>query len=65
MTDGGPPENITELITTHMYKVGFRSYQAGYASAIAVAGFVLSMIVVVAVMCLKRSNEQTTVEVAT
>lgn len=43
MTQGGPVDS-TEVLVTYLYKVGFKQYEVGYASAIA---FVLFIIVIV------------------
>jgi raffinose/stachyose/melibiose transport system permease protein len=53
MTGGGPTEHATELMTTYMYNKGFNEYDGGYASAVAVAGFLISMSVVLVVMCIR------------
>ena len=53
MTKGGPPEHATELMTTYMYKVGINEYTGGYGSALAVAGFLVSGIIVACVMALR------------
>jgi raffinose/stachyose/melibiose transport system permease protein len=50
MTRGGPPEHVTELMTTYMYKIGIDQYNGGYGSAVAVGGFLVSVLVVAAVM---------------
>jgi len=62
MTGGGPPVSATELLTTYMFNQGIRSTRGGYASAVAVAGFVISLLVVVVVMSL-RKREPALVEV--
>ena len=63
MTRGGPPEHATELMTTYMYQVGIDRYDGGYGSAIAVAGFLVSMFVVVLVMCFRGYKGAAAVEV--
>ena len=50
MTRGGPPEHATELMTTYMYQIGIDRYNGGYGSAVAVGGFLVSMLVVAVVM---------------
>ncbi|PSL40300.1 carbohydrate ABC transporter membrane protein 1 (CUT1 family) [Planomicrobium soli] len=44
MTRGGP-NNSTEIIATYIYKVAFRSFQFGYASAISVIFMVIIAII--------------------
>jgi ABC-type sugar transport system permease subunit len=39
-----------------MYSTGFEVQRGGYASAIAVAGFLISMLVVVAVLAFRRGD---------
>jgi len=53
MTKGGPPEHVTELTTTYMYQIGIDQQTIGYGSTVAVAGFLISMLVVVGVMGLR------------
>jgi raffinose/stachyose/melibiose transport system permease protein len=50
MTRGGPPEHVTELMTTYMYQIGIDRYNGGYGSAVAVGGFLVSALVVTLVM---------------
>lgn len=59
MTDGGP-FGATELPITYMYRVGFRSSQLGYASAIACLMFVLVGIVTLLILRLRASEEAQT-----
>jgi raffinose/stachyose/melibiose transport system permease protein len=54
MTRGGPPEHETELMTTYMYHVGIMGNRLGYGSALAVAGFLVSIAVVVVIFALTR-----------
>jgi len=63
MTKGGPPEHATELMTTYMYKIGIDQQTIGYGSAVAVAGFLISMLVVAAVMCLRWHRRPAVAEV--
>lgn len=45
-TDGGPIGR-TEMLVTYLYKVGFKNYEIGYASAIAFVLFLLAVTVTV------------------
>lgn len=47
---GGGPDRRTETILTYLYEAGFRNYQFGYASAIAVANFVVAMAISLGVL---------------
>ena len=49
MTNGGP-DRRTETILTYLYEAGFKNYQFGYASAIAVANFVVAMVISLGVL---------------
>lgn len=49
MTAGGP-DRRTETILTYLYEAGFKNYQFGYASAIAVANFVVAMVISLGVL---------------
>lgn len=63
MTRGGPPEHVTELMTTYMFQIGIHQQTIGYGSAVAVAGFLISMLVVVVVMSLRAYGRPTVTEV--
>jgi raffinose/stachyose/melibiose transport system permease protein len=43
MTNGGPFQS-TEVMSTYMLKVGFRSMELGYGTAIGVAMFILILV---------------------
>jgi len=60
MTGGGPPEHVTELMTTYMFKIGIDQQTIGYGSAVAVAGFLISMLVV---MCFRWHRRPAVTEV--
>jgi raffinose/stachyose/melibiose transport system permease protein len=64
MTRGdGPWPHATDLNTTYMYKTAFMAHEYGYGSAIAVAGFVVSMLVVLAVASLRPRGSAASAEV--
>ncbi|HEY8479503.1 MAG TPA: sugar ABC transporter permease [Spirillospora sp.] len=44
VTTTGGPTHATETMAVTMYEIGFKRYQMGYASAISVAMFVISMV---------------------
>ena len=46
ITDGGPMHS-SELLSTYMYSTAFRSYNGGYASAIAIVMILLGVLVTV------------------
>jgi raffinose/stachyose/melibiose transport system permease protein len=55
MTRGdGPHPHATDLVTTYMYKTAFLEARYGYGSAVAVAGFVISMVVVLLIFAFRR-----------
>lgn len=58
MTGGGPPEHATELMTTWMYHRGIESGQGGYGSALAVAGFIVSIVIVGAIFVLTQRRPE-------
>jgi raffinose/stachyose/melibiose transport system permease protein len=55
LTNGGPGQ-ATELLTTYMYKMGFRSLDFGYASAIAVFIVIECVIAVLLIVRLFRAG---------
>ena len=55
MTDGGP-SNSTELLATYMFRQGFTNYRLGYASAIAMVMFLITLVLTVVVLV--RSNRR-------
>ncbi|NBD27346.1 carbohydrate ABC transporter permease [Paenibacillus glycinis] len=56
MTNGGPFQS-TEVMSTYMLKVGFRSLELGYGSAIGVAMFVITMIMTGVLQRMSKSEE--------
>ncbi len=57
MTTGGP-DRRSESLLTYLYEQGFRNSQFGYAASIAVANFVLAMVLSLAVLSwFRRSPE--------
>jgi ABC-type sugar transport system permease subunit len=57
MTDGGP-SNSTELLATYMFRQGFTNYRLGYASAVAVVMFLITLLLTIVVLI--RSNRRET-----
>jgi raffinose/stachyose/melibiose transport system permease protein len=57
MTDGGP-SNSTELLATYMFRQGFTNYRLGYASAVAVVMFLITLVLTIVVLI--RSNRRET-----
>ena len=57
LTNGGPG-NVSELMSTYMYKRAFGSNQYGYGSAIAVFIIVESMLVVALLRTIFTSKEE-------
>lgn len=47
VTTGGGPVGRTEMLVTYLYKVGFKDYEMGYASAIAFVLFLLAITITV------------------
>jgi raffinose/stachyose/melibiose transport system permease protein len=58
MTEGGPPDHATELVSTYMFKQGLLLDRWGYGSALAVALFAVAMIVSVSAVRLSRRLEE-------
>ncbi|MFC5653543.1 carbohydrate ABC transporter permease [Paenibacillus solisilvae] len=56
MTNGGPFQS-TEVMSTYMLKVGFRSMELGYGSAIGVAMFVITIIMTGILQKVSKSEE--------
>ncbi|SEN73863.1 carbohydrate ABC transporter permease [Paenibacillus sp. OV219] len=56
MTNGGPFQS-TEVMSTYALKIGFRSLQLGYGSAIGVAMFVIILIMTAALQRVSKSEE--------
>jgi N-acetylglucosamine transport system permease protein len=59
MTEGGP-DRATETMLTYLYKQGFKNFEFGYATAIAVANFVVAMALAFIVMAAFRRNPEST-----
>jgi N-acetylglucosamine transport system permease protein len=57
MTQGGP-DRATEVMLTYLYQTAFVNSQFGYATAIAVANFVIIMILSVAILFFTRRNPE-------
>lgn len=55
---GGGPDRRTESILTYLYEAGFKNYQFGYASAIAVVNFVVAMVVSLFILWMLRKNPE-------
>lgn len=55
---GGGPDRRTETMLTYLYEAGFKNYQFGYASAIAVANFVVAMAISLLVLWFFRHNPE-------
>lgn len=57
MTQGGPDRH-TEVMLTYLYEQAFQDSQFGYATALAVANFVVAMVLSASVMFVFRKNPQ-------
>ena len=57
MTQGGPDRG-TEVMLTYLYQQGFTSYQFGYATTLAVANFVIAMVLAAVLMFVFRKNPE-------
>lgn len=57
MTGGGPYQS-TEVMSTYMLKVGFRSMELGYGSAIGVAMFIIILIMTGILQLISRRREE-------
>jgi len=53
---GGGPLHYTELISTHLYKTGFKYYRFGEASVLSVANFIIILILSILYLYLFRSS---------
>ena len=59
MTRGDLADHASELMTTYMYRHGIRGGHLGYGSAIAVGGFLVSLLVIVPLMHLRWGGAAT------
>ncbi|EFM08864.1 binding-protein-dependent transport systems inner membrane component [Paenibacillus curdlanolyticus YK9] len=57
MTNGGPFQS-TEVMSTYMLKVGFRSMELGYGSAIGVAMFIIILVMTGVLQLISRRREE-------
>jgi N-acetylglucosamine transport system permease protein len=57
MTKGGP-DRASEVMLTYLYETAFTDYQFGYATAIAVANFLVVMILSVLILLVFRRNPE-------
>ncbi|WP_127532578.1 carbohydrate ABC transporter permease [Paenibacillus kobensis] len=57
MTNGGPFQS-TEVMSTYMLKVGFRSMELGYGSAIGVAMFIIILVMTGILQLISRRREE-------
>ncbi|MGE0970029.1 carbohydrate ABC transporter permease [Klebsiella sp. WOUb02] len=53
-TTGGGPSNATEMIMTHIYKLGFEQFDYGYASAVSFLLFAFTVVLTIAHITLKK-----------
>jgi len=53
-TTGGGPSNSTEMIMTHIYKLGFEQFDYGYASAVSFLLFSFTVILTICHLTLKK-----------
>jgi len=53
-TTGGGPSNSTEMIMTHIYKIGFEQFDYGYASAVSFLLFSFTVILTICHLTLKK-----------
>lgn len=53
-TTGGGPSNATEMIMTHIYKLGFEQFDYGYASAVSFLLFAFTVLLTVLHISLKK-----------
>lgn len=47
VTTGGGPVGKTDMLVTYLYRVGFKNYEIGYASAIAFVLFILTAVITI------------------
>jgi raffinose/stachyose/melibiose transport system permease protein len=57
MTEGGPPDHATELVSTYMFKQGILADRWGYGSALAVALFLIALAVSVSALRLSSRRD--------
>ncbi len=53
-TTGGGPSNATEMIMTHIYKLGFEQFDYGYASAVSFLLFTFTVVLTICHLTLKK-----------
>lgn len=53
-TTGGGPSNSTEMIMTHIYKLGFEQFDYGYASAVSFLLFAFTVLLTICHLTLKK-----------
>ena len=53
-TTGGGPSNATEMVMTHIYKLGFEQFDYGYASAVSFLLFTFTVILTICHLTLKK-----------
>jgi ABC-type sugar transport system permease subunit len=56
MTPDGGPDRATEVMLTYLYQQGFTNYEFGYATTLAVANFVVAMLLAGVLMFVFRRN---------
>ncbi|MFP4612045.1 MAG: carbohydrate ABC transporter permease [Spirochaetaceae bacterium] len=56
---GGGPYHASELMATYMYKQAFSNFRMGYGSTVAVFMFLLSFVVTVLILRIRRKDEAT------
>ena len=56
---GGGPNHASELLATYMYNKAFTAFEMGYGSTIAVFMFLLSFVLAVFVLSLKKQDDMT------
>ncbi|GAK49702.1 binding-protein-dependent transport systems inner membrane component [Candidatus Moduliflexus flocculans] len=57
---GGGPNHASELLATYMYNKAFTSFEMGYGSTIAVFMFLLSFILAISVLSLRKKGDDET-----
>lgn len=53
-TTGGGPSNATEMVMTHIYKLGFEQFDYGYASAVSFLLFTFTVLLTICHLTLKK-----------
>jgi multiple sugar transport system permease protein len=53
-TTGGGPSNATEMVMTHIYKLGFEQFDYGYASAVSFLLFTFTVFLTICHLTLKK-----------